>query len=97
MSARLDVHQQEGVQVRAEELLPDGVRTLALKPGADGKAKVRLTAKGVPLAPPAPPLALPVTVQLGSRDVPLCLAASFDAGSVERNEAGKLKAKSSSS
>jgi hypothetical protein len=88
---------KKGFKYARKDLLPNGVRTLALKPGADGKAKARLTAKGVPLAPPAPPLALPVTVQLGSRDVPLCLAASFDAGSVKRNEAGKLKAKSSSS
>jgi hypothetical protein len=42
---------------------PDGVVGLTLKAGADGRAKIRATAKGTSLETPALPLTLPVSAQ----------------------------------
>ena len=44
--------------------LPDGVVSLTLKTGVDGRAKIQATAKGTNLQMPALPLTLPVTAQL---------------------------------
>ena len=65
---------KNGFKYVQKTLLPDGVRTLARKPGAGGKAKAQVTATG---EPPALPAALPLTVKRGSRDVPLCLTARY--------------------
>jgi hypothetical protein len=43
---------------------PQGIVKVRLKAGPAGRAQVKVQAKGQDLATPAPPLALPVTVQL---------------------------------
>lgn len=43
---------------------PDGVMQLTMKPGLDGKAVVKVAARGPALGLPALPLAAPITVQL---------------------------------
>lgn len=83
----------KGFRYLQRALVPNGVRKVTLKPSASRKAKVSFAAKGAELALPAPPLALPITAQVGSRDVPLCVTASYGAGSVTRNEPGTVKAR----
>jgi len=44
--------------------VPDGVTQLTIKPGLDGKAAVKVAARGPALGVPALPLTAPITVQL---------------------------------
>src|SRR5262249_56706331 len=47
-------------------LTPDGLKTMALKPGLAGKARIVAKGRGQTLALPSLPLAVPVTVELVS-------------------------------
>src|SRR5262245_14686346 len=49
-------------------LTPDGVKTMALKPGPAGKSRVVAKGRGQSLALPPLPLATPVTVDLVSTE-----------------------------
>jgi cysteine-rich repeat protein len=75
---------------------PDGTLKVMLRPGAAGKARVRFDGKGDnlsdrPLGIPAPPLSLPVQVQLQSKN-----GSCFDAtySTPTRNGAGYFSARS---
>ena len=72
---------------------PNGLTSLDLKSGEDGKARIVLKGKGAPLALPALPITtLPLTVQL-SNEAGECWAASFQSD-VRDNESDAFKAKS---
>ena len=53
-----------GFLYRSRTGASDGITVLRLKAGAAGKARVQAKGRGPNLNPPAPPLTLPVTVQL---------------------------------
>jgi hypothetical protein len=73
---------------------PDGVRRIGLRPGADGKAQVRVEARGVNLGLPDLPLAQPVVVQLQASNGE-CWTSSFDAF-VQENAGTAFRARSGS-
>jgi hypothetical protein len=85
--------EKKGFRYAQRATLPGGVRSLTLRPGAEGMARATLRARGAALAVPDLPAVLPVTVQLGSRDVPLCLSARYEAAVVRTNRPGKLRAR----
>ncbi len=58
-----------GFGYSSRDLTPDGLRTIRLKAGAAGRSKVLVTGRGPNLTlPPLQSIAMPVTVQLKSRD-----------------------------
>ena len=73
--------------------LAGGIRTLVVKPGDAGKAKVIVKGKGAPLALPALPLAADpaVTVQLTAA-TGVCWSTAF-AAPLAQNDAGRVKAR----
>lgn len=73
---------------------PAGVRKAILKAGEAGKAKLLVKGGGTNLPDPAPPLALPVTVQLVNDTTAACYEAVFDSLDVIKNVTGQFKAKS---
>ena len=82
----------KGFKYRNRGLEPDGVFHVLLESGVDGKARIRLIGKGVPLGLPAPPFSsLPLTVQLKRPDGGQCWEATFS--KVLTNEPGQFKAK----
>ena len=72
--------------------LPDGVVSLTLEAGVDGRAKIRATAKGTNLQTPALPLTLPVNAQLVIVDGASteCWQTTFTAATV--NQPSRFKA-----
>jgi len=69
---------------------PNGIVTLVLKSGADGKAKISLKGKGAELDAPALPLVLPVVMQV-SNNVGQCWEATYS--NALENTAARFKAK----
>ena len=57
-----------GFKYTNKDLTPNGVKTMQLKAGTDGKATVKVKGQGGNLGMPALPLAPTVTVQLKSSD-----------------------------
>ena len=53
-----------GFVYKNKQALPDGVVSLKLTAGGDGKAKIQAVGRGASLQTPALPLTLPVTAQL---------------------------------
>ncbi len=80
-----------GYRYRDRARSPDGLLSIKLKPGAAGKALVKVKGKGSNLALPALGLASPVVVQL-RRSGGGCWGATFSSPS--RNDASQFKAKS---
>jgi hypothetical protein len=79
-----------GFTYRNRDLAPDGILRLALKDGADGKAKIVLKGRGPGLAKPALPIqTLPLTVQLTNGAT--CWEASY--GGPATNEPERFKAR----
>jgi hypothetical protein len=72
---------------------PDGIAKAKLKAGPPGKAQLRVSGKGPHLPTPAPPLVLPVTVQLLIDDGTTieCWQASYTSATV--NKPRRFKAK----
>ncbi len=69
---------------------PDGVLSLSLNPGPDGKSKILLKARGTSLAQrafglPTPPLPVPVAVQLQSASGQ-CWEATYQRSGLKRND-----------
>ncbi|MEO6027672.1 MAG: hypothetical protein ABIR79_12465 [Candidatus Binatia bacterium] len=62
-------------QYRNRATTPEGIRVLAAKSGAAGKARIRVAAKGSNLDLPALPLSPPVTVQVSNGAT--CWSATF--------------------
>ncbi len=82
-----------GFKYKQKALTPNGILSVALKAGVDGRASAQVQGKGDLLAlPPLPAGALPLTVQLRS-GAGVCFGASFG-GAVQRNDANLFKAKS---
>ena len=68
-----------GFKYKDKELLPDGIQQMKLKQGADGKAQIQLTARGVPLGiPDLTTVNQPVRLQLRNLDG-LCWEGVFSA------------------
>jgi hypothetical protein len=84
---------KNGFRYRSPSGMPDGLRSVTLAPGLDGKAKVTVKGAGdlLPLPATATPLGLPVRVQLQS-DAGTCWATTFSAAA--SNDGTKFKAKS---
>lgn len=82
-----------GHRYRNREATPDGVESLRLQPGDDGRAMLALKARGAHLALPSLPLTPPLRVQLWA-DGGACWEARYDAAGVTRNDAGRFTAKS---
>jgi hypothetical protein len=80
-----------GFRYKDRSRTPDGVLVAKLKAGAEGKAAVKLKAKGANLDMPALGLALPATVQLRNT-LGGCWGASFS--NPKKNDASLFKAKS---
>ncbi len=82
-----------GFRFTQKELLPNGIASIDLKSGGDGKARIAIKGKGAPLALPALPVAsLPLTVQL-SNDLGRCWTATYQ-NDVRANDAESFKASS---
>lgn len=72
----------------------DGATKVTLKPGAAGKAKIVVQARGPNLAaPPLGGVAMPLVVQLVDHDSPSCFEAVFAASDVRDDETTRLTAK----
>jgi cysteine-rich repeat protein len=84
---------KQGFRYRSRTGMPDGLRSVTLAPGIDGKAKVLVKGAGdlLPLPATATPLSLPVRVQLQS-DAGTCWEATFSTAA--SNDGTKFKAKS---
>lgn len=86
-----------GLKYKNRARTPDGVDSILLKGGSDGKLKIVLRAKGANLsnlAPlPMPPLTLPVQLQLQGPSG-WCWGASYAGTRVMRNAAGHFVARS---
>src|SRR5205085_5949010 len=67
------------------ERLPDGLKTLTLKAGDAGKAKIIAKAAGVTLAVPPLPATFPLVVQLVSSDGS-CWQATYPVSGIRRND-----------
>jgi len=94
--ARGDPAGSKGYAYVDKEATPHGVRKMLLKPGAAGKAKVAVEAKGSlvsssPTLFPTLPLVRPVQVQVQATNGE-CFGATF--GTALRNDEGQFKAKS---
>jgi hypothetical protein len=73
-------------------LLPDGIKTVKLTPGASGRAKVKATGQGTNLALPSPMnVTLPVVVQLRDENG-ACFESTFTTPQVSREDLFKAKA-----
>jgi len=85
---------QRGLLYGDRDTTPDGVVSAALKPGEDGRASIRVKAKGANVPMPVLPLAqgTTVTVQLKSSDG-TCWEAAYDAPAA-RNDGEGFKDKS---
>jgi len=70
-----------------------GIQKMILKANLDDKAKALVKGKGVNLPTIAPPLALPVTVQLVNSSTGVCWEGTYAAPDLKKNEAGTFKAK----
>jgi hypothetical protein len=82
----------KGVKYADKETTPTGVLGLLAKPGADGKAKMVVKAKGPLLRTPAMPVtAFPVRAQL--QGAGSCWEAEYDEANVSANRADLLKVK----
>ena len=85
-----------GFKYKDKELTPDGLDTILLKSGDDGKAKIIVKGKGANLGLPSPlDVGLPVAVQLQSTNGECWEAKYFEVG-VKKNEADLFKAKAGS-
>lgn len=82
-----------GFKYLDKNLTQDGIQKIVLKANLDNKAKAIVIGKGANLPTVAPPLALPVLVQLINSDTSVCFEGEFDSGDLKKNELGKLKAK----
>ncbi len=71
---------------------PDGLESLLLKSGADGKAKVQVAGRGPNLAVPTMPLGLPARMQLQAENGQ-CWESRYVELGTSRNDATEFKAK----
>lgn len=83
--------QPKGYQYADKTGAVGGITSLKLGPGADGKAKITLTAKGSGLQPPPTPVVFPVHVQLSAAGQ--CWETVYGAAEASKNVFGQLKAK----
>jgi hypothetical protein len=82
------------IKYHDKDRTPDGADTLLLVPGADGAAKISMTAKGSNLALPSDAFAPDVLVQLRRDDAfSICWEATFN-GTIQKNVPGLFRAKS---
>jgi len=82
-----------GFRYRQKALVPNGLESIELHAGDDGKARILIAGKGAALTlPPLPIATLPLTVQL-SNDVGACWASTYQSG-VRSNQPGVFKASS---
>jgi len=85
-----------GFKYKDKELTPEGLDTIILKSGGNGKAKIIVKGKGANLGLPTPlDVELPVTVQLQSGNGECWQADYFSVG-VKKNEPDFFKAKAGS-
>jgi hypothetical protein len=83
----------KGFKYKDAEHLPNGLATLALRPGIDGKARIVVTGAGPLLPLPALPLAVPARVQLRAAGGQ-CWEARYTSGGIKRNTSTELTATS---
>jgi hypothetical protein len=83
-----------GFAYKDKERTPDGVVSATLKAGADQKALIKVTAKGVNVPEPdlTNPLTGPVAVQFHRADGAICFEANYSAP-FKKNEDGKFSDK----
>lgn len=72
----------------------DGIQRVVLRGSDVARSKIVLKGKGTALSLTPPPLDLPLTAQIANGDTNVCWSAAYDASDVIRNQAGTLKAKS---
>jgi hypothetical protein len=89
-----DCWRQSGTKFtyKDRERLPDGLKTLTLKAGIAGRAKIIAKGAGATLGVPPLPAAFPLVVQLVNSHG-FCWEASYPASGIQRNDAFQLKAK----
>ncbi len=81
----------KGFKYKDETQTPDGLDSILLRAGAEGKAKVMVKGRGSNLELPALPLTLPVTVQLRAENGECWGATYFLEGA--KNTPDQFKAK----
>jgi hypothetical protein len=80
------------MRYRSRDRLPDGLQTLLLQAGSGRRARINIKGKGAHLGLTAPPLVLPVTVQLVRSDTSgVCWESHYD--TAQANEPGRLSAR----
>ena len=70
-----------------------GIQKIIVKGSVDNKAKALVKGKGAALPDIAPPLGLPVKVQLVNSDSGKCWEGEYDTPDLKKNETGQFKAK----
>lgn len=82
-----------GYRYADTELTPDGLRRVTLTAGGAGHGRLAVRGKGMELAVPTLPLAVPVRVQVRRSDDSMCWEATFS-GTATRNDARRFQARS---
>jgi hypothetical protein len=72
----------KGYKYKDTAATEDGMQTILLSGGTEGRAKILAKGKGANLPDPHLPLATPLIVQLVNGDSDLCWESSFEAGDV---------------
>jgi cysteine-rich repeat protein len=86
----------KGWRYRDREASADGIASIVLAASDDERTKIVVKGRGPALSMAPPPIAVPFTARLFQHGTNLCWDTTFDAGDVQRNEPGKLKAKTAS-
>jgi hypothetical protein len=86
---------KSGPKYRDRAGLQDGITSMTLHAGSDGKAKISVSGGGPHLTLPGLPLPVPLAVQLQGHGQ--CWSATYPPEGVQRNDAGRFKARSSPS
>jgi hypothetical protein len=84
-----------GFTYRNKSRQPDGITVVRLMAGPAGRAQIRVEARGPELDTPAPPLRLPVTIQLTIEDGTRTACWQTELARVKRNATGRFRARGS--
>jgi cysteine-rich repeat protein len=84
-----------GFRYRDTSAAANGIQRVVLRGSDAERARIVFRGKGAGLSLTPPPLDLPLTAQLTNHDTDVCWGATYDAGGVVRNQAGVLRARSS--
>jgi hypothetical protein len=83
----------QGFKYKDKTGAADGIQIVVLKGSVETKTKLLFKGKGAALPDPAPPLTLPVAVQIVNSDSGLCWEGVYDTPDLKKNVLGQFKAR----